>query len=35
MGVDDETASEDACRMEHVISDTTFEAIKKHLKKII
>jgi len=29
LGVDDETASEDACKIEHVISDTTFEAIKK------
>jgi len=31
LGVDVETASEDACKMEHVISDKTFEAIKKHL----
>ena len=30
LGVDDETAAEDACRMEHVISDTTFNAMKKH-----
>lgn len=28
IGVDKETASNDACRMEHVISDTTLEAIK-------
>ena len=28
IGVDKETASEDACRMEHVISDTTYEKIK-------
>lgn len=30
LGVDEETATEDACRMEHVISDTTFNAMKKH-----
>ena len=28
IGVDSETASEDACRMEHVISDTTYEKIR-------
>ncbi len=28
LGVDEKTAVEDACRMEHVISDTTFEAVK-------
>ncbi len=33
LGVDEETASEDACRIEHVISDKTFMAIKKHKKK--
>ena len=31
MGVSEETASEDACRMEHAISDETFEAIKAHI----
>ncbi len=30
LGVDDKTAAEDACRMEHVISDTSFFAMKKH-----
>lgn len=30
LGVDEKTASEDACRMEHVVSDTSFAAIKKH-----
>jgi len=30
LGVDEETAAEEACRMEHVISDTTFNAMKKH-----
>ena len=31
LGVDEETASKDACRIEHYISDTTFEAIKAHM----
>lgn len=31
LGVDDITASEDACRIEHIISDKSFNAIKKHL----
>ena len=30
IGVDEETAAEDACRVEHYISDKTFEAIKAH-----
>ncbi len=30
-GVDKETAADDACKIEHVISDESFEAIKKHL----
>ena len=34
LGVDEETAKEDACRMEHDISDKTWEAIKKHTKYI-
>ena len=29
LGVDAETAAEDACRMEHTISDTSIEAIKR------
>ncbi|MBO5735890.1 MAG: metal-dependent transcriptional regulator [Clostridia bacterium] len=33
LGVDSETAAEDACKMEHVISDTTFQAIKEYLEK--
>ena len=33
LGVDEKTATEDACRVEHYISDTTFEAIKAHMKK--
>ena len=31
MGVSEATASEDACRMEHAISDETFEAMKRHV----
>lgn len=33
LGVDEATASEDACRMEHVISDMTYEAIRRHILK--
>ena len=33
LGVDEKIASEDACRVEHYISDETFEAIKAHVKK--
>ena len=33
LGVDEKTASEDACRIEHYISDTTFDAIKAHRSK--
>ncbi len=32
LGVDEDTAAEDACKIEHDISDRSFEAIKKHLK---
>ncbi len=32
LGVDEKTATEDACKMEHYISDTSFGAIKEHLK---
>jgi Mn-dependent DtxR family transcriptional regulator len=35
LGVKKETASEDACKIEHVISDETFNAIKKHISKIL
>lgn len=33
LGVDEETATEDACRIEHYISDKTFDAIKAHMLK--
>ena len=33
LGVDEETAVNDACRMEHYISEKTFNAIKAHMEK--
>ena len=33
IGVDAETAAEDACKMEHGISDASFEAIQKLMEK--
>lgn len=33
LGVSPETASEDACRIEHVISAETFEKLKEHVRK--
>ena len=32
LGVDEETASQDACKVEHVISDKTLSAIKTYLE---
>lgn len=32
IGVNPKTAAEDACKIEHVISDESFEAIKRHVK---
>ena len=32
MGVDEATAAEDACRMEHVVSDKSFSAIKEYFR---
>ncbi len=31
LGVDEKIAAEDACRIEHVISKESFDAIKKHV----
>ena len=31
LGVSPEVAAEDACKMEHVISDETFNAMKRHM----
>ena len=35
LGVDPKIASEDACKMEHVISSESFEAIKRHMQEKI
>ena len=32
LGIDEQTAAEDACKIEHDISDKTFEAIKRHVE---
>ena len=32
IGVDEETAKQDACRMEHDLSEKTFDAICSHAK---
>ena len=34
LGVDEETAIADACRIEHVISDRSFKAIRNHVKSL-
>ncbi len=33
LGVDKKIAADDACRIEHYISDETFEAVKSHMAK--
>ena len=33
LGVSEETAAADACKVEHAISDETFEAIKRHMTR--
>ena len=33
LGVDEETASKDACKIEHDLSDVTFEKIKERVEK--
>ncbi len=33
LGVDEETATEDACKIEHDLSDKSFEAIKNYILK--
>lgn len=34
LGVSAEVAAEDACKMEHVISDESFEAIKRYIEEL-
>jgi Mn-dependent DtxR family transcriptional regulator len=33
LGVDEKTAAQDACKMEHAMSEKSFLAIKKHIKE--
>ncbi|MBQ9086033.1 MAG: metal-dependent transcriptional regulator [Clostridia bacterium] len=33
LGVDEKTATEDACRIEHVLSDKSFDAIQNYLSR--
>lgn len=33
LGVDEETAVKDACKIEHILSEETFEKIKQHVAK--
>lgn len=35
LGVDPKIAAEDACRIEHVISSESFDALKKHVKEYL
>ena len=35
IGVSEETAAADACKLEHAISDESFEALKKHAADIL
>lgn len=34
LGVDEKIADEDACKIEHYISDSSFEALKKHASEL-
>ena len=34
LGVNEKTANEDACEMEHVISEETFRAIQNHIRAV-
>ena len=33
LGISKETATEDACKIEHILSEESFNAIKNHLRK--
>ena len=35
LGVDPDTAAEDACKMDHAISDQSIDAIKKYLENLV
>lgn len=34
LGVNDKVAAEDACKIEHILSEESFEAIKNHVNKM-
>ena len=34
LGVSEETAAADACKLEHVVSDESFEAIKRYVSRL-
>ena len=34
LGVSEETAAADACKMEHAISDESFQALKRHMEQM-
>jgi DtxR family Mn-dependent transcriptional regulator len=34
LGVDSDTAQQDACRIEHVISQSSFEKLREHMRKL-
>jgi Mn-dependent DtxR family transcriptional regulator len=34
LGVDKKTAAKDACKMEHIMSEKSFHAIKNHIKNL-
>lgn len=34
LGVDPDTASQDACKIEHYLSDSTFDAMKRHSEEL-
>ena len=34
LGVTPEVAADDACKIEHAISDESFEALKRHVEQI-
>ena len=35
LGVDRETAETDACKLEHDLSEVSFEAIRKHVRQVV
>ena len=33
LGVDEKTAAQDACRIEHVVSEETMDRLREHMEK--